>query len=71
MKPIKLQRMKRTNCWQPARPVWFQKNDDSSSKDIDEMRDKAMKGTLTEEDKDIHQLKQIRRDVKKREGYYE
>ena len=28
MQPIKLQRMKRTNCWSPARKVWFQKNDD-------------------------------------------
>ena len=28
MKPIKLQRMKRTNFYTPARRVWFQKNDD-------------------------------------------
>jgi hypothetical protein len=24
--------MKRTNCWQPTRPVWFQRNDDGSSR---------------------------------------
>jgi hypothetical protein len=30
MKPIT--GMKRSNCWKPARRVWFQKNDDS--KDI-------------------------------------
>ena len=29
MKPIKLQRMKRTNCWSPKGKVWFQKNDDN------------------------------------------
>jgi hypothetical protein len=32
MKPIKLQRMKRTNFYTPARRVWFQKNDDYKSR---------------------------------------
>ena len=33
MKPIKLQRMKRTNFYTPVRRVWFQKNDDEPKKE--------------------------------------
>jgi hypothetical protein len=32
MKPITLKHMKRTNCWKPTRPVWFQKNNDGEQR---------------------------------------
>ena len=31
MKPIHIKGMQRSNCWQPARRVWFQKNDDEEA----------------------------------------
>jgi hypothetical protein len=41
MKPIKLQRMKRTNFYTPIRRVWFQKNDDNAEIErLDKLIDK-------------------------------
>ena len=49
VQPIKLQRMKRTNCWQPARRVWFQKNDDSKKGYKELYEEERRKGHSEEE----------------------
>ena len=48
--------MKRTNAWQPTRPVWFQKNDDSQS----------AHDLVNEAERDIENTKII---LEEKEGY--
>jgi len=56
MKPIKLQRMKRTNCWSPKGKVWYQKNDDNQERPEISLEMKKKKYGSLEEQKEYNKM---------------
>ena len=74
--------MKRTNCWQPARRVWFQKNDDKNWEETPEGKDwhqhnknydDSAQGLINQVGKKSHgeknEIKEIHKEIKRIDNY--